>query len=108
MEKKNKIKKCIRVFNHPEFLELPKAGHIALEVCIYKLSTIGPHFIDYIVNPQNLGPIWSLYRDIESFVATEPLVFVASSVVASPFSVATFSLGLFLICVATYFVDVAT
>ena len=108
MEKKNKIKKCTRVFNHLEFLELSKAGHIALKACIYKLSTIGPHFIDYIVDPQNFGPIWSLYHDIESFVATEPPVFVASSVVASRFSVATFSLGLFLICVATYFFDVAT
>ena len=108
MEKKKKeIKKCTRVFNHPKILELSKAAHIALEACIYRLSTVGPHFINCIVDPQNSGPIWSLCHDIESSVATEPPVFVASSVIASRFSVATFSLGLFLICVATYFVDVA-
>ena len=57
---------------------------------------------------QNYGPNGSLCRDIESYVVREPPVFVASSIVASHFSVATFSLGLFLICVATYFIDVAT
>ena len=71
-------------------------------------SNVGTHFINYIVDPQNSGPNWSLYCDIESFVRTEPPVFVASSVVACHFFVATCSLGLFLICVATYFVDVVT
>ena len=85
-----------------------EAAHITLEVCIYRLSNVGPHFINYIVDLQNSGPNWSLCHNIESSVATEPPVFVASSVVASRFFVATFSLGLFLICVATYFVDVVT
>ena len=87
---------------------MPKAAHIALEACIYRLSNVRPHFINYIVDPQNSGSNWSLCQDIESFVVTELPVFVASSVVASRFSVATFSLGLFLICDATYFVNVAT
>ena len=60
------------------------------------------------MDPQNYGPNWSLCRDIESYVVIEPPIFVASFVVASYFSVATFSLGLFLICVTTHFVDVAT
>ena len=93
---------------HQEILKLPKAAHIALEACIYKLFNVGPHFINCIVDPQNSGPNWSLCRDIESSVMTEPPFFVAFSVVASYFSIATFSLGLFLICVATYFVDAAT
>ena len=101
-------KKCTRVFNHPEILESPKTAHIALEARIYRLSTVGPHFINCIVDPQNYGPNWSLCRKIESSVATEPPVFVASSVLASRFSVTTFSLGLFLISFATYFVDVMT
>ena len=100
MEKK-KIKKCTRVFNHPEILESPRTLHIALEARIYRLSIVGPHFINCIVDPKNSCLNWCLCRDIESYVATEPLVFVASSVIAS-------SLGLFLICVAIYFVDVAT
>ena len=82
--------------------------HITLEACIYRLSNVGPHFINCIVDPQDSGPNWSLCRDIESSVGTEPPVFVASSVVASHFFVATFFLGLFLIFVVTYFVDVAT
>ena len=85
-----------------------KAAHITLEACIYMLSNVGSHFINCIVDPQNSGLNWSLFHDIESSVVTEPPVFVTSSVVASHFSIATFSLGLFLICVVTYFVDVVT
>ena len=85
-----------------------KAAHIALEACIYRLSNVGPHFINCIMDPQNSSLNWSLCRDIEIYVATEPSVFVASSVLASRFYVATFSLGLFLICVVTYFVESET
>ena len=107
--KKIKIKiKCTRVFNHPEILELPKATYIALKACIYRLSNVGPHFINCIVDPENSGPNWSLCRDIESSITIELPVFVASSIAASCFSVATCSLGLFLDCVVTYFDDVAT
>ena len=60
------------------------------------------------MDPQNSGPNWSLCRDIESSIATELLVFVASSIVASYFLVVTCSLGLFSDYVATYFDDVAT
>ena len=60
------------------------------------------------MDPQNSGLNWSLCRDIESFVTIEFSVFVASSVVASHFSIVTCSLGLFLDCVVTYFDDVAT
>ena len=108
MEKKKNKKKCTSVFNHPEILESPRTTHIALDARIYRLSTVGPHFINCIMDPQNYGLNWSLCRNIESYVATKPPVFVASSVLASRFSVATFSLGLFLISVATYFVDVMT
>ena len=58
----------------------------------------------------SLIALWipKIMTQIGLFVATEPPVFIASSVIASRFSIATFSLGLFLICVATYFVDVMT
>ena len=72
-----------RVFNHPEILELSKATHIALEACIYRLSNVGPHFINCIVDSHNSGPNWSLCRDIERSVTTKLSVFVAASVVAS-------------------------
>ena len=100
MEKKNKNKNknSTRVFNHLEILELSKATHIALEACIYRLSNVGPHFINCVVDPQNSGPNWSLCRDIERFVATELSVFVTTSVVASCFSVVTFSLGSLGLC----------
>ena len=57
--------------------------HIAIEVCIYRLSNVGSHFINCVVDSQNSGPNWSLCRDIERSVATELSVFVAASVVAS-------------------------
>ena len=59
------------------------------------------------LDPQNSGPNWSLCRDIEGSVAIKFSVFVASSIVASCFSVAAYSLRLFLDCVVTYFDDVA-
>ena len=59
--------------------------HIALEVCIYKISNVRPHFINCVVDPQNYGPNWSLCRDIKRSVVTELLVFIAASVVASCF-----------------------
>ena len=52
---------------------------------IYRLSNVGLHFINCAVDPQNSGSNWSLCRDIESFVETKLLVFVAVSVVASCF-----------------------
>ena len=109
MEKKKKIKKNVQESSTTQkSWSCRKAVHIALETCIYRLSNVVPQFINCIVDPQNSGSNWYLCRDIESSVAIEPVVFVPSSVVASHFSVATFSLGLFLICVVTYFADVAT
>ena len=60
------------------------------------------------MDPQNSGPNWSLYRNIESSVATELSVFVAGLCHSMQSSVATFSLGLFLDYVATDFDNVAT
>ena len=51
---------------------------MALEASIYRLSNVGPYFINCIVDPQNSGPNWSLS-------ATELSVFVAASVIASYF-----------------------
>ena len=59
------------------------------------------------MDPQIYGPNWSLCREIESSVEIELPIFVVASIVDSCFSVATYSLGLFLDCVATYFDDVA-
>ena len=60
------------------------------------------------MDPQNSGPNWSLCHDIESSVATEFSVFVAGLYCSMQFSTATYSLGLFLDYVATYFDNVAT
>ena len=37
-------------------------------MCIYKLSNVGPHFINCVVDPQNYGPNWSLCRNIKRSV----------------------------------------
>ena len=87
MKKNKKIKK-IKIYKSPKspkHLKVAEATHIALEVCIYMLSNVGPHFINCVVNPQNFGPNWSLCCDIKRFVATELLVFVVAFVVASSF-----------------------
>ena len=57
--------------------------HIALETCIYRVSNVGPHFINCVVDCQNYGPNWSLYHDIERSVAPKLSVFVTASIVAS-------------------------
>ena len=85
IKRKKKIIKIYKSLQPPRRPELVEAAHIALEVSIYRLSNVGPHFINCIVDPQNYGPNWSLCRNIESFVVTELSVFVATSVVTSYF-----------------------
>ena len=76
-------------------LQLPRrpgvaeVGHNALDVSIYRLSNVGSHFNNCVVDPQNSSPNWSLYRDIESSVATEFSVFVVGLCRSLLFSVAT-------------------
>ena len=60
------------------------------------------------MDPQNSGPNCSLCCDIESFIATEFLVFVASLYRSLFFSVATYSLSFLLDYVATDFDNVVT
>ena len=61
-----------------------------------------------MVDPQIYGPIWSLYHDIETFVATESLVFFVGFYRSMQFSVATGSLSFFLDSVVIDFDNVAT
>ena len=61
-----------------------------------------------VVDPQISGPNWSLYREIESSVATESSVFVAGFCYSMQFSIATGSLSFFLDSVAIDFDNVAT
>ena len=82
--------------------------HSALDASIYRLSNVGPHFNNCVVDAQNSGPNWSLFRDIESFVATEFLVCVAGLCCSMHFSVANCSLGFFLDFVATDFDNITT
>ena len=70
--------------------------HSALDTSIYKISNVGQHFINYVVDPQNSGLNWSLCSDIESFVAIEFSVFVNGLYHSMQSSVATCSLSSFL------------
>ena len=81
---------------------------IKLDAFIYRLSNVGPHFNNCVVDPQNYGPKWSLCRDIESSVTTQFSVFVVGLYRSMQFSFATCSLGLFLDSVVTDFDNVAT
>ena len=104
-KKKNKNKS---VFNYLDVLELRKLRTLPIEASIYRLSNVGPYFINCVVDPQNSGPNRSLCPDIESSVAIESLVFCRCLCCSFLFSVTTYSLGLLLDCVATYFDNVAT
>ena len=86
--KKKKKKKNFKIYQSlkpPRSHGIAKAAHIALEVCIFRLSNVGPHFINCVVDPQNSGPNWSICRNIKKSVVTELSVFVVASVVASCF-----------------------
>ena len=85
-----------------------EATHSALDVYIYILSNVGPHLKIALWIPKYSGPNWLLYRDIENYVATELLVFVAGFCRGMQFSVATSSLSFFLDFVATNFNNVTT
>ena len=88
MENKIIIKKNLKIYKSlqpPRRPRVVEATHIALEVCIYRLFNVGPHFINYVVDPQNFGLNWSLCSDIKRSVATELSVFVTASIVASCF-----------------------
>ena len=80
-----------------------EAAHSALDHSIYRLSNVETHFNYCVVDPQNYGPNWSLYHNIESSVATEFLVFVAGLCHCMQFSIATCSLDSFLDFITTDF-----
>ena len=60
------------------------------------------------MDPQISGLNWSLYHDIESFVATESLVFVVGLYRSFQYYVATYFLSFFLDSIAIDFDNVAT
>ena len=84
------------------------AAHIALEASIYRLSNVGLHFINCVVDPQNSCPNWYLCRDIESSIETELLVLVAGLCRSMQSFVATCSLSSFLNSITTDFDNVVT
>ena len=73
-----------------------EVAHSSLGAYIYRISNVGPHFINCIVDPQNYGPNWSLYHDIERYFATEFSVFVAGLCCSMQSSVTNWSLSSFL------------
>ena len=85
MENKIKNLKIYKSLQPPRRPGVAEAKHIALEVCIYKLSNVGPNFINCIVDPQNFGPNWSLCRDTKRSIVIELSIFVDASVVPSFF-----------------------
>ena len=85
-----------------------EAVHSALDASIYRLDNVGPHFINYFVDPQNSGLNWSRYHDIESSVTTEFSVFFSSLCRRMQSSITTCSLSSFLDSIATDFDNVAT
>ena len=60
------------------------------------------------MDPQNSGPNWSLFHDIESSVVIEFSVFVAGLYRSMQTSIGTYSLGLFLDSIAINFDNVVT
>ena len=103
--KENKIYKSLQLLRRHGVAE---AAHSALDDSIYRLPNVGPHFINYVVDPQNCGPNWSLCCDIESFVVTEFSIFVVGLYRSMQSSVATGSLSSFLDSFTTDFDNVAT
>ena len=78
----NKIKSNLKIYKSlqpPRRHGVAEAAHIALEVCIYRVSNVGLYFINCVVDPQNYGPNWSLCRDIKRSIATKLSVFVVAS-----------------------------
>ena len=77
--KKKIIKKKIKIYKSLQLsrrLGVAETAHSALDAFIYRFSNVRPHFNNYIVDPQNYGPNWSLCPDIKSYVATEFSVFI--------------------------------
>ena len=86
-----------------------EAAHNALNASIYRLSNVGLHFNNCVVDPQNYGPNWMLYCvDIKHYVVTEFSVFVAGLCCSIQFSVTTCSLSFVLDYVATNFDNAVT
>ena len=85
-----------------------EAAHSALDASIYRLSNVGLHFNNCVMDPHNSCPNWSLCRDIKSSVVIEFSVFVVGLCHSMQSSVATCSLGLFLDSVTIDFDNVAT
>ena len=92
----------------PKRPRVAKAAHSALDASIYRLSNVGPHFINCVVDPQNSGPNWSLCRDIQSSIATKFLVFVTGLCRSMQSFVTTCSLSSLLDSITTDFDNVAT
>ena len=80
--------------------------HSAQDASIYRLTNVGLHFINCVVDPQNFGPNWSLCCEIECSVATEFPVFISGLYRSMQSFVATYSLNSFLNSVATDFDNV--
>ena len=79
----------------------------ALDPSIYRLLNVRPHFNNCVVDPQNSGPNWSLFRNIGSSVAVEFSFFVVGLSRSMQSSIGTCSLSFFLDSVATDFNNVA-
>ena len=82
--------------------------HNALDASIYRLSNVGPHFNNCVVDPKNYGPNWMLCRNIKHSIPTEISVFVAGLYHSIQFSIATCSLSFVLDSVVTNFNNVTT
>ena len=82
--------------------------HSALDASIYRLSNVGSHFKIALSIPKYYSPNWSLCCDIETYVATELLIFIAGFYCSMQFSIATGFLSFFLDYVMTNFDNVVT
>ena len=101
MENKIKIKKNKEKIKIYKSLQLPKrpgvveVAHSALDASIYRLSNVRLYFNNCIVEPQNSGPNWLLYCNIESSIVTEFSVFVTGLYRSLLCSVVTYSLSFY-------------
>ena len=108
MENKRKKIKNYKILQLPRSPGVAEIAHSALDESIYRLSNVGPHFNNCVVDPQNSNPNWSLCHDIKSSIATEFSVFVTGLCRSMQFSVTTCSLGFFLDSITIDFDNVET
>ena len=107
MEKKSK-KKIYKSLQLPRRPGVAEAAHSVLDASTYRLSNVEQHFNNCVVDLQNSDPHWSLYRYVESSVATEFSVFVTGLCRSMQSSIETNYLGLFLDSIVTNFYNVTT